>query len=121
MANPECYDLKPFIEAFKGGRSTEVTCHFDKYSKVCDEQSLRMFDLLGFVRIVDGDRVKEYIAMSRSLSNRFIKFLKREYRMGEREVERLRSALAVKLTTVLFRCGEGKDVDKKTVYKLSIG
>jgi hypothetical protein len=121
MANPECYDLKPFIEAFKGGRSTEVTCHFDKYSKVCDEQSLRMFDLLGFVRIVDGDRVKEYIAMSRSLSNRFTKFLKREYRMGEREVERLRSALAVKLTTVLFRCGEGKDVDKKTVYKLSIG
>jgi hypothetical protein len=121
MASPECYDLKPFIEAFKGGRSTEVTCHFDKYSKVCDEQSLRMFDLLGFVRIVDVDRVKEYIAMNRSLFNRFIKFLKREYRMGEREVERLRSALAVKLTTVLFRYGEEKDVDKKTVYKLSLG
>jgi hypothetical protein len=120
MENPACYEVKILVNAFKGGRATEVTCNVEKNSKVCDEQSLKMLDLLGFVRIVDVDRAREYIAMNRSLFNRFIKFLKMEYRMGEREVERLRSALAVKLTTVLFRYGGGNDVDKKTVYKLSL-
>jgi hypothetical protein len=121
MENPACYEVKTLVNAFKGGRATEVTCNVENNSRVCDEQSLKMIDLLGFVRIVDVDRAREYIAMNRSLFNRFIKFVKREYRMTDREVERLRSALAVKLTTVLFRSGNGNDIVKKTVYKISLG
>jgi len=125
MENPGCYDIKALVNAFKGGRATEVTCNVEKNSKVCDEQSLKMLDLLGFVRIVDVDKAREYIAMNRSLFNRFIKFVKREYRMTDREVERLRSALAVKPTTVLFRDGNsnnnGNNIIKKFVYKISLG
>jgi hypothetical protein len=115
-----CELMSNLIEAFKGGSESQPECHFDKESRVCDERDLQIFEKFGLLRAFDINSGRAFIVMSTSVFNKFIKFLKREYRMVDKEIERVRSALAVKPSTILFRSGDGETVVKKFVYKIAL-
>ena len=116
-----CGYMGKLIDMFRGSPENQYTCYWEKNMRVCSEGDATVFERFGLIRIVDASEGKQYVVMTKATFNRFIKFLKREYRMLERDVERVRSALAIKLTTVLFRTSGGDGIYKKLVYKISLG
>jgi hypothetical protein len=116
-----CEYMSKLIDMFRGSPENHYTCYWEKNMRVCSEGDATVFERFGLIRIVDASEGKQYVVMTKATFNRFIKFLKREYRMLDRDVERVRSALAIKLTTVLFRTSRGDGVAKKLVYKLILG
>jgi hypothetical protein len=113
-----CEEVKPLIALFKESPEMHYSCLWEKGSKVCAEKDLEVLEKFGLIKISDVDSGKQYIAMTTAVFNSFIKFLKREYRMTDRDIERVRSALATKLTTLYFRLDGGGEPVKKKVYKM---
>jgi hypothetical protein len=115
-----CEYMSKLIDMFRGSPENQYTCYWEKNMRVCSEGDATVFERFGLIRIVDASEGKQYVVMTKATFNRFIKFLKREYRMLDRDVERVRSSLAIKLTTVLFRTSSGDGVAKKLVYKIAL-
>jgi hypothetical protein len=115
-----CEEVKPLIALFKESPELHYSCLWEKESKVCAEKDLEVLEKFGLIKISDVDSGKQYIAMTTAVFNSFIKFLKREYRMSDRDIERVRSALATKLTTLYFRLDRGGEPVKKKVYKMAL-
>jgi hypothetical protein len=112
-----CSYMNNIIQMFKGSPENNYTCYFDRGKKVCDEKDMVVLENFGLIKVNDAYNGRMYIVMMIATFNRFIKFLKREYRMLDRDIERVRSALATKLTCMVFRDSNG-NVVKKKVYKL---
>jgi hypothetical protein len=113
-----CDYMGKLIEALKSGGERHPVCYFERGARVCSEEDLKVFDSLGLLKVFDTDNGRVYIVMSVSTFNKFIKFLKREYRLGDREIEKVRSSLATKISTILFRSEDGNNVARKKVYKI---
>jgi hypothetical protein len=116
-----CNYMSKLIEMFRGNPENHYTCYWEKDRRVCSDSDMIVLERFGVIKINDVSEGRLYVAMTKAVFNKFIKFLKKEYRMGDREIERLRSALAVKLTTMLFRSGNENSVVRKLVYKFSLG
>jgi hypothetical protein len=116
-----CDYMNNLIEMFKYSPEKYYTCYYDEGERVCSENDLEALERFGLIEINDVNNARLYIIMTYATFNKFIKFLKKEYRLGDRDIERIRSALAVKLTSVVFRGRDGDRVEKKLVYKISIG
>jgi hypothetical protein len=113
-----CNYMSNIIEMFKGSSEKHYVCYIDKNRRSCDEKDAEVLDRFGLIKVFDIINNRTYVVMNMSTFNKFVKFLKREYRMNDREIERVRMALVAKLTTMYFK-GDG-DVEpiKKKVYKL---
>jgi hypothetical protein len=116
-----CNYMSNVIQMFKGSPENHYTCYLDKDRRVCSDNDMIVLERFGLIKINDVSEGRFYVAMTKAAFNRFVKFLKREYRMSDREIERCRSALAVKLSTLLFRLSDGNNVVRKLVYKFSLG
>jgi hypothetical protein len=116
-----CDYMNNLIEMFKYSPEKYYTCYYEEGERVCSEKDLEALERFGLIEINDVNNARFYIIMTYATFNKFIKFLKKEYRLGDRDIERIRSALAVKLTSVVFRSRDGDRVEKKLVYKISIG
>jgi hypothetical protein len=113
-----CNYMDNTIDMFKGSPEKHYVCYIDKNRRVCDEKDAEVLDRFGLIKVFDTNSNRMYVVMSMSTFNKFVKFLKREYRMNDREVERARMSLVAKLTTMYFK-GEGNgEPIKKKVYKL---
>jgi hypothetical protein len=115
-----CNFMSKLLGVLKASPDKHPVCYFERGARVCIEEDLKIFDSLGLLKVFDTSNGRMFIVMSVSTFNKFIKFLKREYRMGDREVEKVRSSLATKLTTILFRSGEKDNVVRKKVYKIAL-
>lgn len=116
-----CDYMNNLIEMFKYSPEKYYTCYYEEGERVCSEKDLEALERFGLIEINDANNARLYIIMTYATFNNFIKFLKKEYRLGDRDIERIRSALAIKLTSVVFRSRDGNRVEKKLVYKISIG
>jgi hypothetical protein len=112
-----CNYMSNIIQMFKGPPENHYTCYFDNGKRVCDEKDMEVLEKFGLIKVNGAYNGRMYIVMTIATFNNFIKFLKREYRMLDRDVERIRSALAAKLTCILFMDSNGNLIKKK-VYKL---
>jgi len=113
-----CNYMGNVIDMFKGLPEKHYVCYIDKNRRVCDEKDAEVLDRFGLIKVFDINNNRMYVVMNMSTFNKFVKFLKREYRMSDREVERARMALVAKLTTMYFKWNENEEPIKKKVYKL---
>jgi hypothetical protein len=113
-----CEYVSNLIEMFKRSPEKHYVCYIDKNTRACDKKDAEAFDRFGLIKVFDGDNNRLYVVMNMSVFNRFVKFLKREYRMNDREVERVKMALVAKLTTICFEGDRDGEPIKKKVYKI---
>jgi hypothetical protein len=115
-----CDYMSKLVLMLKNSAEMHPVCYFEKGARVCSEVDLKIFNSLGMIKVFDTSNGRMFIAMSVSVFNKFMKFLKREYRMSDKEIEKIRSSLAAKISTILFLSGEGDNVVKKKVYKIAL-